>query len=272
MSRVAAADPAVTLIGVSKDYESDNGSPNVPALDRIDLAVEKGEFLSIIGPSGCGKSTLLRIVAGLIPDYEGAVTIEGQALSGPHPQVGMVFQEDSTFPWRTTFQNVAFGLEMRNVSAGERRRKCMAILELVGLTGFESRYPAELSGGMKQRVAIARSLVLEPEILLMDEPFGALDEQTRIILGEQLLRIQEKLRQTVLFITHSIQEAVQLSDRVAVMTARPGRIKKLVAIDLPRPRGSEIIGSERYIKLVAEVWNLLREESVKGFEYSGQSS
>jgi NitT/TauT family transport system ATP-binding protein len=272
MSQVPATYPAVTLTGVSKNYESDNGSPGVPALSKIDLSVEKGEFLSLIGPSGCGKSTLLRIVAGLIPSYEGEVTVQGRTLSGPHPQIGMVFQEDSTFPWRTAYENVAFGLEMRNVPGDQRRRKCMEILDLVGLTGFDARYPSELSGGMKQRVAIARSLVLEPQILLMDEPFGALDEQTRIILGEQLLLIQEKLRQTVVFITHSIQEAVQLSDRVAVMTARPGRIKKLVAVDLPRPRGSEIIGSERYIKLVAEVWNLLREESLKGFEYSGQSS
>lgn len=256
----------VSLAGVSKRFSTGDDSPDIVALSEVSFTVLDGEFLSIVGPSGCGKSTLLRIIAGLIGEYDGGVDVLSERLSGPHPHVGMVFQEDSTFPWRTTIQNIEFGLEMRDVPKSERREKSARILELVGLSGFENRYPSELSGGMKQRVAIARSLILEPQILLMDEPFGALDEQTRIILGEQLLRIQEKLRQTVVFITHSIQEAVQLSDRIIVMTARPGRIKKVVDVRLPRPRSPEVIGSEAYVRLVAEIWGLLREESLKGFQ------
>ena len=263
-------DCVVELIEAGKTFGySENGSV-VKAVTGVALSVKKGEFLSIIGPSGCGKSTLLRIIAGLIPEYEGEVRVNGARISAPHPQVGMVFQEDATFPWRTALENVAFGLEMLNVAREERIRRCKKILDLVGLTGFEDRYPTELSGGMKQRVAIARSLILEPQILLMDEPFGALDEQTRIILGEQLMQIQDKLRQTIIFITHSIQEAVQLSDRVAVMTARPGRIKDVMAVNLPRPRSSEVIASDGFAKIVARVWSMLREESLKGFQlYSG---
>jgi NitT/TauT family transport system ATP-binding protein len=177
----------------------------------------------------------------------------------------MVFQEESTFPWRTTLANVEFGLEMRGVGIDARRKKATEMIGLVGLSGFEQRYPSELSGGMKQRVAIARALVLEPKILLMDEPFGALDEQTRIILGEELLKIRAALRQTIIFVTHNINESVQLSDRVMVMTARPGRIKAMVDIDLPQPRDSSIIASERFGRLVAQVWGALREESLKSF-------
>ena len=262
LNRIAA----VSLTRVGKRFSLDDGSPDVEALADITFSVANGEFLSIVGPSGCGKSTLLRIIAGLVGDFGGDAQVLGARLSGPHRQVGLIFQEDSTFPWRTTMQNVEFGLEMRKVPAADRKQKCARILELVGLSGFENRYPSELSGGMKQRVAIARSLILEPQILLMDEPFGALDEQTRMILGEQLLRIQEQLRQTVVFITHSIQEAVQLSDRIIVMTARPGRVKKIINVQLPRPRSPEVIGSEPYVKLVAEIWALLREESLKGFQ------
>ena len=261
----ASAAPAVHVEKVSKKFDSAEDSSEVEALSEVSFSISNGDFLSIIGPSGCGKSTLVRIIAGLIDDFQGAVEILGEPLSGPDQRVGMVFQEDSTFPWRTTIQNVEFGLEMRKVAMDERGRLAANILELVGLSGFENRYPFELSGGMKQRVAIARSLILEPQILLMDEPFGALDEQTRMILGEQLLRIQEKLRQTVIFITHSIQEAVQLSDRIIVMTARPGRIKRVIDVQLPRPRNPEVIGSEAYVKVVADIWDLLREESLKGF-------
>ncbi len=178
----------------------------------------------------------------------------------------MVFQEESTFPWRTTLGNVEFGLEMRGVAPDERRRKAKEMIGLVGLSGFDERYPSELSGGMKQRVAIARALVLEPKILLMDEPFGALDEQTRIILGEELMRIRDQLKQTIILVTHNINESVQLSDRVMIMTARPGRVKEIVAIDLPQPRDSSIIASDRFGKLVAQVWNALREESIKSFK------
>jgi len=257
----------LTLRNVNKIFgDPDNGTTVVPAVDNVSLDVQSGEFFSIIGPSGCGKSTLLRIIGGLIDATSGELTVGTEKVTGPHPWVGMVFQEESTFPWRTTLGNVEFGLEMRGVSPDERRRKAKEMIGLVGLSGFDERYPSELSGGMKQRVAIARALVLEPKILLMDEPFGALDEQTRIILGEELMRIRDQLKQTIILVTHNINESVQLSDRVMIMTARPGRVKEIVAIDLPQPRDSSIIASDRFGKLVAQVWNALREESIKSFK------
>jgi NitT/TauT family transport system ATP-binding protein len=265
-------DQAIDIADVGKTFGVDGAESTVLALHNVTLSVARGEFLSIIGPSGCGKTTLLRIIAGLVPDYDGAVTISGKRVARPDSQIGMVFQEDSTFPWRTALENVAFGLEMRHVPKEQSARKGMSILDLVGLNGFEGHYPSSLSGGMKQRVAIARALILEPQILLMDEPFGALDEQTRIILGEQLLEIQAKLGQTIIFITHSIQEAVQLSDRIAVMTARPGRIKEVLKVDLPKPRGSDVISSDGFARVSATVWGMLREESLKGFEQSKQKT
>jgi NitT/TauT family transport system ATP-binding protein len=261
----------LSLCNVNKIFgEADNGSALVRAVDNVSLEVQSGEFFSIIGPSGCGKSTLLRVIGGLLPASGGELFVGTEKAAGPHPWIGMVFQEESTFPWRTTLGNVEFGLEMRGVAVGERRRKAREMIGLVGLSGFEERYPSELSGGMKQRVAIARALVLEPKILLMDEPFGALDEQTRIILGEELLRIRDQLKQTIVLVTHNINESVQLSDRVMIMTARPGRVKKLVAIDLPQPRDSSIIASDRFGKLVAQVWGALREESIKSFKQTEQ--
>jgi NitT/TauT family transport system ATP-binding protein len=263
--------PILTLCNVSKTFGSlDNGSAQVVAVNDVSLDVSPGEFFSIIGPSGCGKSTLLRIVGGLLDASSGELTVGSEPVRGPHPWIGMVFQEESTFPWRTTLGNVEFGLEMRGAPVNERRAKAHEMIRLVGLSGFEERYPSELSGGMKQRVAIARALVLEPKILLMDEPFGALDEQTRIILGEELLRIRDELKQTIILVTHNINESVQLSDRVMVMTARPGRIKEVVTIDLPHPRDSSIIASERFGRLVAQVWGALREESIKSFKRAEQ--
>ncbi|MGE5303895.1 MAG: ABC transporter ATP-binding protein [Alphaproteobacteria bacterium] len=262
----------LTLRHVSKVFgTTDNGSGQVVAVNGVSLDVDSGGFFSIIGPSGCGKSTLLRIIGGLLDASSGELTVGGEPVKGPHPWIGMVFQEESTFPWRTTLGNVEFGLEMRGVSPNERRAKAREMLRLVGLSGFEERYPSELSGGMKQRVAIARALVLEPKILLMDEPFGALDEQTRIILGEELLRIRDELKQTIVLVTHNINESVQLSDRVMVMTARPGRVKEVVFIDLPHPRDSSIIASDRFGHLVAQVWSALREESIKSFKQTEQA-
>jgi NitT/TauT family transport system ATP-binding protein len=261
----------LTLRNVGKVFGSlDNGAEQVVAMNEVSLDVSAGEFFSIIGPSGCGKSTLLRIIGGLLDASSGEMTVGGEPVTGPHPWIGMVFQEESTFPWRTTLGNVEFGLEMRGAPADERRAKARNIIRLVGLSGFEERYPSELSGGMKQRVAIARALVLEPRILLMDEPFGALDEQTRIILGEELLRIRDELKQTIVLVTHNINESVQLSDRVMVMTARPGRVKEIVTVDLPHPRDSTIIGSDRFGRLVAQVWSALREESIRSFKQAEQ--
>ena len=261
----------LSLRNVSKFFgEADNGSQQVVAINDVSFDVSAGEFFSIIGPSGCGKSTLLRIIGGLLAASSGELTVGSDKVNGPHPWVGMVFQEESTFPWRTTLGNVEFGLEMRGISQDERRQKSREMIRLVGLSGFEERYPSELSGGIKQRVAIARALVLEPKILLMDEPFGALDEQTRIILGEELLRIRDQLKQTIILVTHNINESVQLSDRVMIMTARPGRVKEVVPIDLPHPRDSTIIASDRFGKLVGQVWGALREESIKSFKQSEQ--
>jgi NitT/TauT family transport system ATP-binding protein len=236
------------------------------ALERFSLHVPRGRFLAVIGPSGCGKSTLFNIVGGLLDGFEGRVLIDGQTLAGVHRDVGMVFQEESTFPWLTTLENVAFPLEIAGVPKPDRLRRARSLLRLVGLEGFEDRYPAELSGGMRQRTAIARTLAFEPKLLLMDEPFGALDEQTRLLLGDQVLRIHRELEQTTLLITHSITEAVQLADQVVVMTYRPGRLKRLVDIDLPRPRSSEIVSSPEFGRLVAAIWSDLREEASRGMQ------
>ena len=261
----------LSLRKVSKTFGGrDDAIATVTAVDAVSLEVRGGEFFSIIGPSGCGKSTLLRIIGGLMPPSDGELIVAGEPVTGPHPSIAMVFQEESTFPWRTTLANVEFGLQMRGVPERTRRKTALDMIGLVGLSGFEQRYPSELSGGMKQRVAIARALVLEPKILLMDEPFGALDEQTRIILGEELLKIRDQLRQTIVLVTHNINESVQLSDRVMVMTARPGRVKSIVDIDLPHPRDSTIIASERFGRLVGQVWGALREESIKSFKQSEQ--
>ncbi len=236
---------------------------DVEALREIALDVDDGEFVSIVGPSGCGKSTLMEIVGGLVEPSSGEITIAGNPVNGTDPAIGIVFQQESAFPWRTVQENVEFGLEMSGVGKDERRQRASAMIELVGLKGFESHYPAELSGGMRQRVAIARTLVLEPKLILMDEPFGALDEQTRLILGEELLRIREATSATVLFITHSFDEALLLSDRIVVMTARPGRVKKIVENPLPRPRDSTIVSDPEFGRLSGELWESLREESMQ---------
>jgi NitT/TauT family transport system ATP-binding protein len=240
------------------------GADTITAVDDITLDVKQGEFLAVIGPSGCGKSTLFNIIGGLLGGYAGEVSVDGQSINGPHPDIGMVFQEESTFPWRTVLDNVALPLEVRGMPKSERLDRARRFVSLVGLEGFEHRYPRELSGGMRQRVAIARTLVSEPKILMMDEPFGALDEQTRLLLGDKVLQIQQTLNQTTMIITHNITEAVQLADRVLVMSYRPGRLKSLIEIDLPRPRTLEVVGSDAFGHYVAQIWNQLREEASRG--------
>jgi NitT/TauT family transport system ATP-binding protein len=190
--------------------------------------------------------------------------VTGERVRGPHPAIGMIFQEESTFPWRTVVDNVTFPLEIAGIGKAERIEKARHFVKLVGLDGFERRYPSELSGGMRQRVSMARTLASEPKILLMDEPFAALDEQTRLLLGDKVLQIQQELQQTTLIITHNITEAVQLSDRILVMTYRPGRVKRIIDIDLPRPRTSEIVGSDAFGHYVAQIWADLREEASRG--------
>ena len=257
-----ALQPILVVDDIVKRFDTPDGP--LVAVDHVSFDVKPGEFLSVIGPSGCGKSTLFNVIGGLLDGYEGRVTVGGETVRGPHASIGMIFQEESTFPWRTVIDNVAFPLEIAGMSKSERLVKARHFVELVGLSGFERRYPAELSGGMRQRVSMARTLASEPKILLMDEPFAALDEQTRLLLGDKVLQIQQELKQTTLLITHNITEAVQLSDRILVMTYRPGHTKRIVAIDLPRPRSSEIVSSDAFGHYVAQIWNDLREEATKG--------
>ena len=256
--------PLLDVHNISKRFATGDGA--LVAVDDVSFSVAPGEFVSIIGPSGCGKSTLFNIIGGLTGDYDGTVTVEGSTIKGTHPSIGMVFQEESTFPWRTVEQNVAFPLEIAGMAKAQRMERAAHFIALVGLQGFERRYPSELSGGMRQRVAIARTLASEPRILLMDEPFAALDEQTRLLLGDKVLQIQQALKQTTLLITHNLTEAVQLSDRVLVMTYRPGRIKRSVTIDLPHPRDSEVVSSAAFGQFVAQIWQDLREEASRGIE------
>lgn len=256
------ADGILVVKDVTKRFPTPDGT--VLAVDDVSLSVRQGEFLSVIGPSGCGKSTLFNVVGGLLTEYEGSVTVSGERIKGPHASVGMVFQEESTFPWRTVIENVAFPLEIEGMGKTQRHEKARHFINMVGLSGFENRYPNELSGGMRQRVSLARTLASEPKILLMDEPFAALDEQTRLLLGDKVLQIQQQLKQTTMLITHNITEAVQLSDRIMVMTYRPGKIKRVVDIDLPRPRTSEVVGSDAFGHYVAQIWADLREEASRG--------
>jgi NitT/TauT family transport system ATP-binding protein len=262
--RAAASPEAAILVvdDISKHFETPEGA--VTALDHVSLSVAPGEFVGVIGPSGCGKSTLFNIIGGLLDGYDGTVKVGGELVRGPHPSIGMIFQEESTFPWRTVLDNVAFPLEIAGMGKAERYDKARHFVSLVGLDGFERRYPAELSGGMRQRVSMARTLAAQPKIMLMDEPFAALDEQTRLLLGDKVLQIQQQLRQTTLIITHNITEAVQLSDRILVMTYRPGKLKRMIEIDLPRPRTSEIVSSEAFGRYVAQIWSDLREEASRG--------
>jgi NitT/TauT family transport system ATP-binding protein len=225
----------VEIREVTKIFRKEEGA-GVTALEDVSLTIEDKEFVCFVGPSGCGKTTLLRIIAGLETATEGTVMLNDEAITGPDPKRGMVFQEYSLFPWRTVIDNIAFGLEMQGLAKEERRRIAREYLGLVGLEQFETAYPNELSGGMRQRVAIARALANNPKVLLMDEPFGALDAQTRNKMQTELLEIWEQTRKTVIFVTHSVDEAVYLADRIVVLSARPGKIREVIEVGLPRPR------------------------------------
>lgn len=249
---------------VCKTFASDDPSKSVVALVDIELAIESGEFVSIIGPSGCGKSTLMDIVAGLERPSSGHLSIGNEEITKPHPKIGVVFQEDATFPWLTNRQNVEFGLKRRDLSKKARIRRALEALELVGVEAFADYYPTQLSGGMRQRVNIARVLASEPQFLLMDEPFGALDEQTRLVLGDELLRIWRETASTVLFITHSLSEAAMLSDRIVVMSSRPGMIKEVVASPLPRTRTSRMIGTPEFAEVTGRLWSDLSRPGDSG--------
>jgi NitT/TauT family transport system ATP-binding protein len=223
------------LKDISKTFTSEKGD-SVESLSSISLTIEEKEFVCLLGPSGCGKTTLLRIIAGLDYPTNGSVELDGTVIDRPNPQLAMIFQEYSLYPWRTVYENIAFGLELRKVPTKDIQSVVKKYLEIVGLEGFEDHYPYELSGGMRQRIAVARALAIDPSILLMDEPFGALDAQTRNFLQHELLNIWEKTKKTILFVTHSVDEAVFLADRIVVLTARPGTICEIIPIDQPRPR------------------------------------
>ncbi len=244
---------------VNLTFRPPNRSP-VRALNNFDIDVEEGEFLSIVGPSGCGKSTFLNALLGLLRIDSGDLLLSGKTISGPGTDRAMVFQEFGLLPWRTVLHNVELGLELKGVPADTRRHVCGKLVDMVGLTGFESHYPHELSGGMKQRVGLARALATDPDVLLMDEPFAALDAQTRDIMQAELLRIWHEARKTVLFVTHQIEEAIYLSDRVMVMTKRPGRAKKIFPIALPRPRDYEMRVTPEFNELKLQIWNELKDE------------
>jgi NitT/TauT family transport system ATP-binding protein len=243
--------------GICKAYRQAGKKP-IPVLADLSFAVADLEFVAVIGPSGCGKSTFLRIVDGLIEPDSGSILLDGAEVTGPGHGRAMVFQGFDLFPWRTAIDNVAFGLEMQELRAAERRKIAQHYIDLVGLSGFEQAYPFQLSGGMQQRVGIARALAIKPSILLMDEPFGALDIQTRELLQDELLRIWQREQKTVLFVTHSIEEAIYLADRIIVFTPRPARIDRIIEVPFGRPRSDELKTTASFAELRREIWNVLK--------------
>jgi len=254
----------VSLRGVTRVYETQGLGRTVHALGPVSFDLHKGEFFAVVGPSGCGKSTLLDLIAGLSQASEGSIEFEGRSIKGEVPDgVGVVFQEDACFPWLTVTDNIAFGLREARIESSERQRRVQHALELMGLVDFADAYPAQLSGGMRQRVCIARTLVLQPRLILLDEPFGALDQQTRLLMGDELLRLWRDTGATILLITHALDEAAMLADRIAVMSARPGRILDVVETKWPRDRDSRIVANASFGEVTGRLWKSLREESLK---------
>jgi NitT/TauT family transport system ATP-binding protein len=258
------------LEGVRRVYPAAGGQKPVEALGPVDLALRRGEFFAVVGPSGCGKSTLLEVLAGLQPASAGAVTFEGKPVRARVPDgIGVVFQEDSSLPWLTVWDNAAFGLRRAGVDPAEIERRVGDTLAFMGLADFARAYPAQLSGGMRQRVCIARTLVLQPRLILLDEPFGALDAQTRLIMGDEVLRLWRRTGATILLITHALDEAAMLADRVGAMSARPGRFLATIETGWPRGRDSAIVSDPRCGAITAELWAHLRAESIKAIGHAG---
>jgi NitT/TauT family transport system ATP-binding protein len=255
----------ISFYQVSHTYRPPRGRA-VLALESVSLEVQEREFLALLGPSGCGKSTLLYLLGGFLPVETGKITVGGQLVTGPGPDRGIVFQNFALYPWKTVRQNILYGLEKQRRPRAERERRAQELIELVHLNGFENSYPSQLSGGMKQRVAIARTLAIDPAILLMDEPFGALDAQTRALMHEELLAIIRRTPKTVVFVTHDVREAVYLADRVAVMSARPGRIKEIVDTSFGGRRGPEVASSPAFAEKVDHLWGLVRNEAIRAQE------
>ena len=262
-----SAPAQIVVEQVSHLYRPPTGRP-VLALDDISIEVRDREFLALLGPSGCGKSTLLYLIGGFLPVEKGRITLDGQPIVAPGPDRGIVFQHFALFPWKSVRANVLYGLERMGLPRAEREKRAQSFIDLVGLTGFEDAYPAQLSGGMKQRAAIARTLAFDPKILLMDEPFGALDAQTRHLMQTELLGIWQRTRKTVIFVTHDVQEAVYLADRVAVMSARPGRIKTIVETRFDK-RDPDLTKTKAFVDKVDALWGLVRDEAVKALAVKG---
>src|SRR6516162_8599303 len=255
------AQAQIVVDGVSHLYRPPSGR-QVRALEEVSLNVANREFVALLGPSGCGKSTLLYLIGGFLPIETGSIFIDGQNVAGPGPDRGIVFQHFALFPWKTVRGNILYGLERQGMPKGEREKRASDFINLVGLAGFEDSYPSQLSGGMKQRTAIARTLAFDPKILLMDEPFGALDAQTRSLMQTELLGIWQRTPKTVIFVTHDVQEAVYLAERVAVMSARPGRIKAIVDTKFDK-NDPDIFKNKLFTEKVDEIWNLVKEEAIK---------
>jgi NitT/TauT family transport system ATP-binding protein len=256
-----SAKAQIVIDKVSHTYRPPRGRP-VLALDDVSLAVGTREFLALLGPSGCGKSTLLYLLGGFLPIEKGAIAVDGKPVTEPGPDRGIVFQHFALFPWKTVRDNITYGLERQGMPRVEREARAQALIEMVGLRGFEDSFPSQLSGGMKQRTALARTLAFDPSILLMDEPFGALDAQTRHLMQSELLSIWQRTPKTVIFVTHDVQEAVYLADRVAVMSARPGRIKAIVDTKFEK-NDKNIFREKHFVEKVDEIWNLVRDEAIK---------
>jgi NitT/TauT family transport system ATP-binding protein len=259
LERVGRMQAYISGRNVNLTFRPPNRGP-VRALQNFDIDIGEGEFLSIVGPSGCGKSTFLNVLLGLVKPDSGDIRMDGKPITGPGTDRAMVFQEFGLLPWRTVQHNVELGLELKGMAAEARRKVSQPLIQMVGLTGFEGHYPHELSGGMKQRVGLARALATDPNVLLMDEPFAALDAQTRDLMQVELLRIWQEAKKTVLFVTHQIDEAIYLSDRVVVMTKRPGHAKKIFKSGLPRPRDYEMRVTPEFNELKLEIWNELKDE------------
>jgi len=251
----------IVVEGLRHLYKPKRGAP-VLALEDVNLSVGDQEFIALLGPSGCGKSTLLYLMGGFLPVETGSIFMDGKPIAGPGPDRGIVFQHFALFPWKTVLQNVLYGLERQPLERGEREARAHAFIKMVGLSGFENNYPSQLSGGMKQRAAIARTLAIDPKVLLMDEPFGALDAQTRHLMQTELLAIWRRSPKTVIFVTHDVQEAVYLAERIVVMSARPGRIKEIVTVGLDKA-DPELTRSRAFADMSDHVWSLVRDEAIK---------
>jgi NitT/TauT family transport system ATP-binding protein len=258
------AEPQIVIASVNHTYRPPSGRP-VLALEDVSLEVGNREFLALLGPSGCGKSTLLYLIGGFLPIETGKILIEGKPVGAPGPDRGIVFQHFALFPWKSVRANILYGLERMGLPRKEREARAQSFIDLVGLSGFEDSYPSQLSGGMKQRTALARTLAFDPKILLMDEPFGALDAQTRSLMQAELLGIWQRTPKTVIFVTHDVQEAVYLADRVAVMSARPGRIKAIVDTRFDK-NDPQVFKAKAFVDKVDEIWNLVRIEAIKAQE------